>query len=60
MDKKYEDLAAAILNLKTICENYMLPLVDIGFAGDIDINSVHGIGISNRLLSEDNIGNEDD
>jgi hypothetical protein len=59
MDKQQQDLAAAILQLKTVCEEYMLPLQDIGFNGEIGITSVHGVEISNRLLSEDNIGNED-
>lgn len=58
MNKQYQELANAILQLKTICEEHMLPLQDIGFNGDIGITSVHGIEVKNRLVSEDNIGDE--
>lgn len=54
MNKQQQDIANVVLQLKTVCEEYMLPLQDIGFNGGIGITSVHGVEITNRLLSEDN------
>src|SRR6185295_4844249 len=56
--KSQQDLLNAVHQLKVVCEEHMLPLQDIGFSGDIGAVSVEGVEIKNRLLSEDNIGEE--
>lgn len=52
------DLHKVVFALHRVCEEYMLPLVDIRFNGDIGLTSIDGVEISNYQNSEDNIGFE--
>ena len=56
--KMVMDLLKVITELRTVCDEYMLPIVDIRFNGDIGLTSVMGIEITNYKDSADNIGFE--